>query len=213
MALLREWFELKKERAFPKKFPYQVIIAVAVFALLMAVFNLPEKNYRIYDGAVSEETGTVFLSAQYGGKSVLYIYSAEGECIGEYCFVEKLARSQFNRVFRKDGFFWLYSQDQGVLYKLDDAGKVQEAEKLNSETCDYYESLDTWVGWEKNKNKYSVEINGILYEYNDSDYFSLKFKGDDRTFTVTDSDKSLRLVWDSSVRDNDREFETLTCEN
>lgn len=83
MALLREWFELKKERAFPKKFPYQVIIAVAVFALLMAVFNLPEKNYRIYDGAVSEETGTVFLSAQYGGKSVLYIYSAEGECIGE----------------------------------------------------------------------------------------------------------------------------------
>ena len=63
MALLREWFELKKERAFPKKFPYQVIIAVAGFALLMAVFNLPEKNYRIYDGAVSEETGTVFLSA------------------------------------------------------------------------------------------------------------------------------------------------------
>ena len=212
MSLLREWFELKKERAFPQKFPYQVIIAVAVFALLMAIFNLPEKNYRIYDGAISEETGTVFLSAQYGGKSVLYIYSAEGECIGEYCFVEKLARSQFNRVFRKDGYFWLYSQDQGVLYRLDDAGKVQETEKLNSDSCDYYESIDTWIGWEKNKNIYSIEMNGILYEYNDSDYFSLKFGKSDRNFSITKANGKTCRLWDSSIRDTERVFKILINE-
>ena len=57
MAFLKEYAEMQRQRILPQKGFWKIAIVTVAVVLLIAVFNVPERYYIIYDGAVDNETG------------------------------------------------------------------------------------------------------------------------------------------------------------
>ncbi len=209
MTLIKEWFALKKDRAFTKHHKRLFITILAIFVLLIVLFDLPDRNYRIYDAAISPETGTVVASAQHGKRALLYVFSSDSSETHIYTFADGLGKSILNRVFWDDGRFVLYSESDAALYNLDEIGNVTEVRKLSSDECDKYRDLDRWNGWEIDGNVYSCTQNGYSCRYDDSDYLTLKLKKGQRKLSLEDADGDEFILWQSSERVNYENLEKL----
>lgn len=191
---------------FPQKGFWKIVIVTVAVFLLIAVFNLPERYYIIYDGAVDYETGVICLSGESNGISIVYMYSAEGDVIGKFAFPDKGTRSQFNRVYSDNGSFKFFYQHQKKLYTVDTDGNIIAEEQLQSN--DFWKSKEPWENWSKDGNTYFYECNGVRYEYDNSNYFELKFTSKNREFRIILPDGKVKLLWDSSLRDE--EFTPIT---
>lgn len=207
MEFLKEWKNNQIRKALPGKDFYKLIIAAVIIGALMVIFNLPESDYVIYDGAVDEKTGVVGLSGEYNGMSVLYMYTQDGEVIGEFSLHEKGTRAQFNRIYSEDGSFKFYYHHQRKLYTIDVEGRIIDEETLSSN--DYWERISAWSGWKSSDGKMVYSCNKTKYIYDDSNYFSLKFGKGDRNFSIEGPDDEIKKLWTSDMRDADRQFDSF----
>lgn len=179
----------------------KLICILAIFLLLTAMLELPEKRYILQDGAINEETGSLCVMGRSGSESVLYVFSSNGELLFKYSFFVKTGREQFNRVWSENGLFYLYSYKNETIYSINELGEVKESQKLSAN--DYWKERDAWQNWTKKGNVYSYENNGIVYKYDNSNYFALKFTKKNRELILTSSDGEKKELWNSSLRNEE----------
>ena len=208
MELLKEWGNIQKKRIIPDKSIFILIAIACLVCILMITFDLPEDEYMIYDGSVDDNTGIIMLSGEHCGLSVIYMYTPDGDKIGEFSMGEKGTRPQFNRVYTEDGNFKFFYHHSQKLYTINTSGKIIDEETLSSNK--YWNQKNTWFGWETSDQGLVYSHNGVSYIYNNSSYFKLKFNIENRTFSITDSNGKRTELWTSEMRDTDKYFESLT---